>query len=59
MDRMKKHEKYGRSKNQNSDEKIELKKEDRPDYLPAETLAVSATLETGRMDLYKRALQLN
>lgn len=55
LDRIKKYDLYGRSDHKNSGQKIDLKKEDRPDYLTAEKLAVRAALDTGRIDLYARA----
>ena len=56
---MKRHETVGRSKHGNSDLKVEIKKAEKPDHLPPEKLAVAATLESGRIDLYKRALQIS
>lgn len=36
-----------------------MKKVEKPDHLPPEKLAISATLASGRIDLYKRALQIS
>ena len=36
-----------------------MEKTEKPDHLPPEKLAVSATLASGRIDLYKRALQIS